>query len=200
MRSLASRWVGLAVLSLAATAGVAGAPDTLRTVDTFADIADPARRSAALFSEAAKVLLSPRCVNCHPASDRPLQGNAGQPHEPRVRRGADGHGVPAMRCAACHTSSNYDAVGMPGNAHWALAPASMAWEGRSMGQICEQIKDPARNGGRPLTAVVEHMKKDSLVGWAWAPGVGREPAPGTQAAFGQLIEAWARSGAVCPAP
>ena len=126
-------------------------------MDSFADIADPARRSAALFSEAGKVLLSPRCVNCHPASDRPLQGDTGRPHEPPVRRGADGHGVPAMRCMTCHTSSNYDAVGMPGHSHWALAPASMAWEGRSLRQICEQIKDPARNGGRKLSAVVEHI-------------------------------------------
>jgi cytochrome c5 len=199
MRPPALRWVGPAVLSLAAAARVAGASETLRPVDSFADIADPARRSAAIFSEAGKVLLHPRCINCHPGSDRPLQGD-GRPHEPRVRRGADGHGVPAMRCVACHTSSNYDAVGMPGNAHWALAPASMAWEGRSLRQICEQIKDPVRNGNRKLSAVVEHMRSDSLVGWAWAPGVGREPAPGTQAAFGQLVDAWARSGAACPAP
>ena len=190
----------LAALSLAATVKVASAPPELRTVDSFADIKDPARRSAALFTEAGKVLLSPRCVNCHPVSDRPLQGDTGRLHEPPVRRGADGHGVPAMRCTTCHTSSNYDAVGMPGDSHWALAPASMAWEGRSLRQICEQIKDPARNGGRKLSAVVEHMAKDSLVGWAWAPGNGRAPAPGTQASFGALIDAWARTGASCPEP
>jgi len=28
--------------------------------------------------------------------------------------------------------------------------------------------------------------------------VGREPAPGTQAAFGSLVKAWADSGAACP--
>ena len=42
------------------------------------------------------------------------------------------------------------------------------------------------------------MAKDELVGWAWKPGVGREPAPGTQAAFGALVKAWAESGAACP--
>ncbi len=200
MRPPALWWACLgAALSLAATATVAGPPQALRNVDGFADIRDPAQRSAALFREAGKVLLSPRCVNCHPATDRPLQAD-GRPHEPPVRRGADGHGVPAMRCTTCHTSSNYDAVGMPGQAHWALAPASMAWEGRSLRQICEQIKDPARNGGRKLSAVVEHMTKDPLVGWAWAPGAGREPAPSTQAGFGALIDAWARSGAACPEP
>jgi hypothetical protein len=195
--------VAAAVSALAAgEAGTAPAaePRTLRTVESFATIADAKARSAALFSEAGKVLRHPRCLNCHPAGDRPSQGDAQRPHEPRVLRGLDGHGVPAMRCSTCHTAANYDAVGVPGHPHWAVAPESMAWQGKSLGQICEQVKDPARNGGRKLDAIVEHMRSDSLVGWAWAPGVGREPAPGTQAAFGQVIEAWARGGAVCPAP
>jgi hypothetical protein len=76
----------------------------------------------------------------------------------------------------------------------------MAWEGRSLGEICAQLKDPARNGGRKLPAVVEHMSKDALVGWAWTPGAGREAAPGTQAEFGALIAAWVKEGAACPAP
>jgi hypothetical protein len=38
---------------------------------------------------------------------------------------------------------------------------------------------------------------DPLVGWAWNPGADREPAAGTQAAFGALIKAWADSGAAC---
>jgi hypothetical protein len=42
------------------------------------------------------------------------------------------------------------------------------------------------------------MSEDSLVGWAWAPGAGRTPAPGTQAEFGALMRAWADSGAGCP--
>jgi hypothetical protein len=176
------------------------AAETLRAPGSFSEIADAKQRSVALFEEAGKVLLHPRCVNCHPATDRPLQGNDRRPHEPRVRRGSGGHGVPAMRCATCHTSANFDAAGVPGNPHWTLAPASMAWEGRSLGQICEQIKDPARNGNRKLPAVVEHMAKDSLVGWAWAPGEGREPAPGTQAELGALVAAWVKSGATCPAP
>jgi hypothetical protein len=137
-------------------------------------------------------------VNCHPATDRPLQGEAGRPHEPRVRRGATGHGVTAMQCSTCHMAANFDPGRVPGHPRWHVAPASMAWEGRSLRQICEQIKDPARNGGHGLDAIVKHMREDSLVGWAWAPGEGRQPAPGTQAAFGALIEAWARTGAVCP--
>jgi hypothetical protein len=74
----------------------------------------------------------------------------------------------------------------------------MAWRNRSLAQICAQVKDRARNGDRSLEQIVEHMARDPLVGWAWNPGAGREPAPGTQAAFGALIKAWADSGAGCP--
>jgi hypothetical protein len=172
---------------------------TLRSAASFDEIAEPTRRSAALFAEAGKVLQHQRCVNCHPATDRPLQGDARQPHEPRVRRGADGHGVAGMRCTTCHTGANFDPAGIPGNPHWHLAPASMAWEGLSLRQVCEQLKDKTRNGGRSLDKIVEHMRSDPLVGWAWAPGAGREPAPGTQADFAALVEAWVRTGAACPA-
>src|SRR5439155_21982508 len=37
---------------------------------------------------------------------------------------------------------------VPGVATWHLAPLSMLWEGRTKEQICEQMKDPARNGAR----------------------------------------------------
>jgi hypothetical protein len=74
----------------------------------------------------------------------------------------------------------------------------MAWQGRSLGQICEQIKDPARNGKKDLAEIVEHSGHDHLVGWGWSPGAGRTPAPGTQAAFGDLIRAWVDTGAHCP--
>jgi hypothetical protein len=65
-------------------------------------------------------------------------------------------------------------------------------------QICAQIKDPARNGGRSLDDIVHHVGEDHLVGWAWAPGADRQPAPGTQAEEGALLEAWVKTGAVCP--
>jgi hypothetical protein len=88
---------------------------------------------------------------------------------------------------------------IPGHPEWHLAPIEMAWEGKTLGEICAQIKDPARNGGKDLAAIVDHMAEDSLVGWGWAPGAGREPVPGTQESFGALIEAWAATGAECPA-
>jgi hypothetical protein len=42
------------------------------------------------------------------------------------------------------------------------------------------------------------LRRDALVAWAWTPGTGREPAPGTQEQFAALVEAWVRTGAACP--
>jgi hypothetical protein len=176
----------------------AGAPATLAAPDSFANLSDPAARSAALFTEADKVLSSPRCVNCHPAGDRPLQGDVQRLHQPPVERAGDGFGTAAMRCSTCHQDANFDPAGVPGHAHWHLAPREMAWQDKTASEICAQIKDPARNGGRSLQEITTHMATDSLVGWAWAPGFGRTPAPGTQKELGALIEAWVQTGAVCP--
>ena len=74
----------------------------------------------------------------------------------------------------------------------------MGWEGKTIREICMQIKDPARNGGRSLEDLIHHIGTDNLVGWAWAPGSGRQPAPGTQKEAGALAEAWVNTGAVCP--
>ena len=193
--------IGLLALPLAASAQGTASPaaaDGLRPVSAFAGISDPARRSAALFEEAGKVILNPRCVNCHPAGNRPLQGDDSHPHQPLVVRGEGNVGVPGLACATCHGAANYDAVGVPGNPKWALAPTEMAWAGRSLAAICTQIKDPNRNGGRTMAEIVEHMGHDDLVGWGWHPGRGRTPVPGTQGEFGALIQAWAASGAACP--
>jgi hypothetical protein len=129
----------------------------------------------ALFLEAGKVIAHPRCMNCHPAGDSPTQTERMQPHLPLVVRGADGHGAPGMMCATCHHAANYDIAGVPGHADWHLAPQSMGWQGRSLPQICEQIKDRARNGGRDMAALVQHMAEDSLVGWAWSPAPAARP-------------------------
>ena len=198
MRLRVALVIGLAaVTGLGASAVFAQGSRTLRDPSAFAAIRDPAARSAALFVEAGKVLQHPRCLNCHPDGDRPSQGT-GYPHQPPVQRGADGRGVTAMRCTTCHQTANFDPGRVPGHPNWHLAPASMAWQQKSLAEICAQVKDPARNGGHTLSEMVEHMAHDSLVGWAWNPGVGREPAPGSQASFGALVKAWADAGAACP--
>jgi hypothetical protein len=178
----------------------------LRPPAAFASIGDPATRSRALFAEAAKVFTSPRCINCHPAGDHPTQGADRHPHDPPVWRGASGDGVPGATCQACHMSRTVDLFpgavasyqSIPGHPRWQLAPREMAWQGKSIGEICRQLKDRDRNGGRDLALLHEHLAHDDLVAWGWQPGAGREPAPGSQALLGELIQAWIDTGAQCP--
>jgi len=189
------------ILLLSQFAANAASDDPSRSLaspESFAAIGDTTARSAALFTEAGKVLSNARCVNCHPAGDRPHQGELGRLHQPPVERGADGLGLAAMRCPICHQQANFDPGRVPGHPEWHLAPRGMAWEGKTLGEICAQIKDRERNGGRSLEELVHHIGTDSLVGWAWAPGFDRRPAPGTQKEAGTLVEAWVKTGAVCP--
>lgn len=175
----------------------------LRTVASFEAIGDETQRSVALFEEVAKVLQHPRCLNCHPVDDAPRQNDLAMHQPPVVRHDESGFGAPGMRCTACHGAENVAYVAgdgsIPGHEPWHLAPKSMGWIGLSAGEICEQIKDPERNGGRTLAQIHEHNAEDGLVGWGWEPGEGREPAPGTQALFGELTQAWIDTGAHCPA-
>jgi len=190
-----------AVVIVAGVAVSAGQDQSqgLKPVSAFANIADKKERSIALFTEAGKVILHPRCVNCHPSGNRPLQGVDSHLHQPLVVRGDSNFGAAGMHCTTCHGPANFDPGRVPGHPAWQLAPVEMAWAGRPLAEICAQIKDPKRNGGKSLPALVHHMAEDSLVGWGWHPGAGRTPAPGTQKEFGALIKAWVDSGAACPA-
>jgi hypothetical protein len=182
-----------------ATSGTApAATTTLRAPSDFDAIADQATRSRALFGEIAKVLEHPRCVNCHPADDSPRQRDGHEAHDPPVTRGANDRGVPAMQCTTCHQEANAVLARVPGAPDWHLARREMAWLGKTPAEICAQIKDPQRNGGRSVAQIVDHLSHDRLVGWAWAPGADRAPAPGTQAELAALAQAWAASGAECP--
>lgn len=174
------------------------AVEHLRPVESFTGIPDPQLRSVAFFQEAGRVIQSPRCMNCHPRNDRPTQTAAMRPHIPWVMRGADGGGAESLRCTTCHHDTNFAASGTPGNPKWKLAPIEMAWQGKTLGEICRQIQDPGR-GGMAHAKLLHHMAEDVLVGWAWHPGGDRKPAPGTQAEFGALIKAWIDTGAQCPA-
>src|SRR5216684_2819082 len=181
--------VAVAALLMSVMTGYAvseGRSESLAAPESFDAIGDPAARSVALFTELGKVLTHPRCVNCHPAGDRPRQADVGRLHQPPVQRGPDGLGLPAMRCPICHGQANFEPGRVPGNPVWHLAPREMAWEGKTLGEICAQIKDPVRNGNRSLESLVEHIGEDRLVGWAWVPGSGRKPAPGTQKEAGAL--------------
>jgi hypothetical protein len=173
-------------------------PNELHTVADFDVIHDRAARSRALFGEIARVLTHPRCINCHPSGDTPHQRMTMELHDPPVVRGPDDNGVAGMECTTCHQDRNQALTRVPGAPKWHLAPIEMAWVGKSVRDICKQVKDPRRNGGKTLAQLVEHNGHDELVAWGWAPGADREPAPGTQAQLGALTAAWVETGAECP--
>jgi cytochrome c553 len=176
----------------------------LKSAEDFQSIGDKAQRSRAMFTEMSKVFTSPRCMNCHPAGDQPHQGNDRHEHIPVVWRSDSASGEMGTTCSACHGDANFAVTGattyqsIPGHPRWGVAPLVMAWEGKSVGDLCRQLKDKDRNGGRSLAALQEHIAKDDLVAWGWHPGPGRDPAPGSQEAMGKLTQAWIDTGAECP--
>jgi hypothetical protein len=203
MRSLSTCSLAVGLLAIGASAPAAAQVAPLKPVAAFSTIRDERARSVALFVEAAKVITSPRCMNCHPATRQPTQGDDLHAHVPLMYGGPHDRGIPGLPCRSCHGAANTPTLAssiasIPGNPRWGLAPASMAWQGQSPHEICLQVKDRARNGGRSLAQIHEHVATDPLVGWAWHPGEGRVPAPGTQAQFGALIRAWISTGARCP--
>lgn len=195
--TIACMAIGLPSLGSAQPAVQPVSHQSLKAPADFDSIGDKADRSKAIFTEIGKALTSPRCMNCHPAGEHPLQGADHHDHQPPVWRDV-------TNCSGCHTEANYTLhegatySSIPGHPRWGLAPLSMAWQNKSLGDICRQIKDTNRNGGRDLALLQEHIAKDDIVAWAWNPGEGREPAPGTQEQLGKLTQAWIDSGAECP--
>lgn len=174
------------------------AETSLRDPLWFEAIPDRATRSRALFTEVSRVLLHPRCVNCHPPDDVPRQGDKHVFHDPPAVRGDGGRGVVAMQCRGCHQDRNLELARVPGAPDWHLAPLEMAWLGKSTHDICEQVSDPKRNGGKTLAQIHTHLTDDKLVAWGWQPGADRVPAPGSQKQLAALFQAWMDTGAVCP--
>jgi mono/diheme cytochrome c family protein len=198
----ARAWALVSLVSLGSAAAPGLAPAWAEPTDPVEAVPraaspDPARAQAA-FVDVARVLQSPRCQNCHPAGDRPLRGDRGEPHPQAVRRRLSTLGA---SCATCHQDHNAPGVGAPpGAPHWGLPPEAtpMIFEGRSLAALCTQLKDPVAAGGRSLDALVHHVTHDALVLWGWAPGGERKPPPLTHAAFVEAIRTWVAHGAACP--
>src|SRR5262249_15983386 len=88
-------------------------------VARLADKDDAGARAA--FLDVYKVLMHPRCLNCHPSGDAPLQGDDSHVHLQNVKRGEDGKGKYALKCTNCHQDTNLPGENMPpGNPTWQL--------------------------------------------------------------------------------
>jgi isoquinoline 1-oxidoreductase subunit beta len=149
-----------------------------------------------------KVLMSPRCMNCHPAGDAPLQGDDSHVHTMNVQRGIDGHGVYALKCSNCHQPQNVPGPHTPpGNPKWALPPATMkmVFQGRTPRQLARQLLDPKQNGGKTKQQLIEHATSDGIVLGGWNPGEGRTLPPMSHAEFARLFRTWIVKGAYLPA-
>jgi cytochrome c5 len=193
------------VLAIAAGAALAacGHPSSTATARTGGAATSPEAGLAA-FETVRSVLQHPRCQNCHPRDDMPLQGDDGHPHAQNVQRGPDGHGMVGERCTTCHGPANppdsYGAHSPPGIATgWRMPKpeARLVFVGVQPGALCAQIKDPSRNGGKDMAALRAHLD-DPLVAWGWTPGFGRAPVPVSRQAFLDAWTTWANAGAPCP--
>ena len=153
------------------------------------------------FGKVAKVLQSPRCMNCHPNGDRPLQTDESRPHRMNISRKSLENG---MECSTCHREKNSEAYGIeggpPGAPHWGLPPKEtpMIFEGRTNAELCRQLKDPERNGGKSMDDLLHHVAEDPLVLWGWNPGGDRTTPPLSHERFVAAFETWVESGGACP--
>ena len=159
----------------------------------------------AAFETVRKVFQHPRCQNCHIPGDAPLQFDDGRTHGQNVKRGREGQGAAGLPCATCHQAKNppasFGANMPPGAPNWHLPPARtpMVFIRLTPAQLCATIKDPKATGGKDLSAMLDHVASDALVGWGWDPGVGRAPVPVPRAEVSAAFRTWMDAGAPCPA-
>jgi len=156
--------------------------------------------SVQAFLQVYKVLMSPRCMNCHPAGDQPLQGDDSRIHTMKAQRGKDGRGLYAAKCSNCHQPENTPGLHTPpGNPKWSLPPANMkmVFQGRTPRQLALQIMDYNKNGHKNKKQLLEHAR-DTLVKAGWNMGEGRTPPPLSYDAFLKVWDTWIQKGGYAP--
>jgi len=150
------------------------------------------------FIEAYKVFMHPRCMNCHPSGDVPLQGEDSHLHTQGVKRGKDGRGLYAMKCKNCHQDANLIGDNLPpGQPNWHLPPADrkMVFEGKSPRQLAMGFKDPKFTGFKTMDKFLHHIEHDALVKNSFTYGV--KP-PLSHADFAAKVREWIAKGAALP--
>lgn len=156
--------------------------------------------SVKAFAKVYSVLMSPRCMNCHPKGDVPLQGEDSHIHTMQPKRGSDGKGLYAMKCANCHQPENTPGLHTPpGNPNWHLPPADMkmVFEGKTANQLAKQLIDPNQNGHKDIKKLIEHAD-DGLVLAGWKPAQGLKLPPLSHKEFKKAWITWLETGAYAP--
>lgn len=193
----------IALLVLTGIVGVAFAEDPVEEepcgeepCEAPAPSEEAVAAARAAFPAVASVLQHPRCLNCHPDGDAPLQTDASTPHKMGVTRDSPDKGLP---CNTCHREQGLALEGLPpANPHWHMPPANQVFQGLSPAALCAQLNDPERTGGRDLDALLEHVSHDSLVLYGWDPGPGRSTPPLSHADFVAAFSTWVEGGGACP--
>lgn len=154
------------------------------------------------------VLTSPRCINCHTATNFPEQGDDRNRHYANVVRGPEDKGVPALQCITCHQEANADSAGIPGGHNWHLAPLSMKWQDTngnilSSAEVCRDVTDKTRNHNLDGAGLLKHHSEEPLVLWAFQPGRDihgkmRTLPPLTHEQFVEQTRLWVEAGTPCP--
>jgi mono/diheme cytochrome c family protein len=191
---------GLGLLVAMAPDFTGGQKPTGLTPDDNPVIRKDSAASVKAFASVYKVLMSPRCMNCHPSGDVPLQGDDSHLHVMQPTRGKDGKGIYAMKCANCHQPTNIPGLHTPpGNPNWHLPPADMkmVFQGKTPRQLARQLVDPKQNGHKDLQKLLEHVN-DTLVIAGWHPGEGRTTPPLPYAEFKKAWITWIENGAYAP--
>lgn len=156
--------------------------------------------SIAAFKDVYAVLMHPRCMNCHPTGDIPLQGDESRIHTMLPQRGPDGKGISTMKCATCHAGKGVPGEHTPpGNPSWHLPPADMkmVFQGKSARELALQLVNPDKNGHKDMQALREHAE-DTLVKSGWNMGGDRELPPLSYEEFKKVWYTWIDTGAYAP--
>lgn len=156
--------------------------------------------SVKAFKDVYAVLMSPRCMNCHPSGDIPLQGDDSHLHAMSPKRGKDGKGLYAMKCSNCHQPTNIEGLNKPpGHPNWHLPPANMKmiFQGRTPNQLAKQLVNLKTNGNKNLAQLIAHAD-DGLVKAGWNPGEGRTLPPLSHEEFKKAWITWLKTGAYAP--
>ena len=176
----------------------------------FADAsgASTTAQGLAAWEQVYSVLISPRCINCHTATNYPQQGDERRRHVANVVRGPEGKGVPGLNCAGCHQESNADSTGVPGGHNWHLAPLSMRWQDINdhilpSAEVCAAVTDRSKNNNLDGAGLLKHHEEEPLVKWPWSPGrrpdgSARTLPPLTHEEFVAATRRWVDAGAPCP--
>jgi hypothetical protein len=185
---------------IAMTSAFKSGNECTSAITVFHTVKKDSAESVKAFMRVYKVLMSPRCMNCHPAGDAPLQGDDSHIHTMNVQRGKDGKGLYAVKCSNCHQPANVAGPHTPpGNPKWKLPPADMkmVFQGKTPRQLAMQIMNYNQNGHKNKEQLLEHAR-DTLVKAGWNMGEGRIPPPITYDAFVAAWDKWINNGGYAP--